>query len=158
VAVGPVLGSHAAIALSGALLAVLFRRHEERGRPRAAFAWVALAFGAGLALAGAGLHALHTLHPAFRISKIAATPPWCLLSSAATCAAWVVVFVLADVGGWHRWPPAVRLAGRHALLVYLMAPFALSVLAVTGMPDVVGTSTGLGALRAVGLPWVVCRR
>jgi hypothetical protein len=82
----------------------------------------AAAFG----VAGLLLHTLHSLHAAFTISKIHATQPWGLLSAALTTAAWVAVFVIADVLGRREWPKAVQIAGENPLLAYLLAPLLLS--------------------------------
>ena len=116
--------------LAGTLLGVLLRRHlRERGSAWR-FAAQMLGYAAALAAAGLLLHTLHDLHPAFRVSKIHATLPWGLLSSALTCAAWVLVFVLVDVLAWRRWPRSFTIAGENPLVAYLMAPFLLSLFAL----------------------------
>ena len=92
------------------------------------------------------LHTLHDLHPAFRVSKIHATVPWGLLSSALTCAAWVLVFVLVDVLGFRRWPRSFAIAGENPLVAYLMAPFLLSLFALA-TPLFGGTNVYAGSRR-----------
>ena len=82
--VGSVLGSHAAIVVSGVLLTLLIRRHQD---DPAAVVKEALAYAAALAAAALLLHTLNGVHPAFWYHKNRATLPWCLLSSAWT-AAW----------------------------------------------------------------------
>ena len=67
---------------------------------------------------------------AFTISKIHATLPWGLVSAALTCAAWVAVFVIADVLGQARWPRSISIAGENPLLAYLLAPLLLSLFAL----------------------------
>jgi predicted acyltransferase len=123
-----------------------------------------LGYAAGLATAGLFLHTLHELHPAFRVSKIHATVPWGLLCSALTCAAWVLVFVLVDVLGWRRWPRSFSIAGENPLVAYLMAPFLLSLFALsaplfggTNYYEVLGGTTGIGLVRSAVFAWLVVR-
>ena len=104
------------------------------------------------------------LHPAFWLNKVLATPPWCLLSSALTAACWAVIFVLTDVKGWRRWPKAVSIAGENALLCYLMAPFLLSLFALSAplfggnnFYEKLGESTVIGFVRSTVFAWVVVR-
>lgn len=114
--VGRAVASHSAIAVSGTLLGVLLLRHRREGAPAWRIMHSALGYAAGLAAAGALLHTLHGLHRAFWVSKVLATPPWCLLSSAITAATWVAVLALTDLKGWRRWPKALSIAGENALL------------------------------------------
>jgi len=165
VTVGRVLGSHAAVVLSGTVLALLIRRHRDDSSGRRL---LGQAVGYALALAAAAvlLHSLNGLHPAFWFHKIRATPPWCLLSSAWTCAAWGALYWIVDVKGWRRWPRIVPLAGENALLAYLLAPLLLSLFALTtplfGGVDpyaVLGRTLGIGTLRSlafVGLVVALC--
>jgi len=162
--VGRALGSHAAVALSGTVLGVMLIRHQRDGGPGRRLAWQSLGYGAGLATAGVWLHALHELHPAFRISKMLATAPWCLLSSALTCFAWVGLFVLVDLRGWRRWPKAMSIAGENPLVAYFMAPFLLSLFALTAPLfggtnpyEALGASTWIGLVRSALFAWIVVR-
>ena len=123
-----------------------------------------LAGPAALAAAGLFLHTLHDLHPAFRVNKIHATVPWGLLSSALTCAAWVLVFVLVDVLGWRRWPRSFKIAGENPLVAYLMAPFLLSLFVLVAplfgggnLYEALGATTGVGLVRSAVFAWLVVR-
>jgi predicted acyltransferase len=161
--VGRVLGSHGALVLSGAVLTLALLRHRAGGRRPAQFIVPALGYGAALAAAGLALHALRDVHPAFWINKTRATAAWCLLSGAATVAAWVLTYALADVRGWRRWPRAITTAGENALSIYLLAPFLLSVFALLGVLwgtnpyHALGGSLAAGVLRAVVFAWAVVR-
>lgn len=162
--VGRALGSHAAVALSGTVLGVMLIRHQREGGLGRRLAWQSLGYGVGLAVAGLLLHALHGLDPAFRISKMLATAPWCLLSSALTCFAWVGLFVLVDLRGWRRWPRAVSIAGENPLVAYFMAPFLLSLFALTAPLlggtnpyEALGASTWIGLVRSALFAWIVVR-
>jgi heparan-alpha-glucosaminide N-acetyltransferase len=162
--VGRTVAAHSAVALSGTLLGVMLLRHRQAGLPASRLVAPALGYGAGLAAAGLLLHALHGLHPAFWVNKVLATPPWCLLSSAITAAFWAGIFFLADVKGWRRWPKTVTIAGENALLCYLMAPFLLSLFALsaalfggTNVYHRLGAGTAIGFVRSIVFSWVVVR-
>jgi len=162
--VGPIVGTHGATVLAGTLLGVLLKRHlAESGSPWR-FAGSVFAYAAALAAAGALLHTLHGLHPAFRVSKIDATIPWGLFSSALTCAAWALLFVLVDVVGWRRWPRSLTIAGENPLIAYLMAPFLLSLFALSAplsggvsFYESLGQTTWIGLVRSAVFAWIVVR-
>jgi hypothetical protein len=161
---GPILGTHGAIVLAGALLGILLKRHLAEGGSRGRFAGQVVGYAAALGLAGLLLHTLHGLHPAFRVSKIHATAPWGLVSSALTCGALVLVFVLADVRGGRRFPPSLTMAGENPLVAYLMAPFLLSLAALaaplsggTNLYEALGQTTGVGLVRSAVFAWLVVR-
>jgi predicted acyltransferase len=162
--VGPIVGTHGAAVLAGTLLGVLLKRHQGEGGSAWRFGAEMLGYAAALATAGLFLHTLHDLHPAFRVSKIHATLPWGLLCSALTCAAWVVVFVLVDVLGWRRWPRSFSIAGENPLVAYLMAPFLLSLVALsapllggTDFYEALGRTTSIGLVRSAVFAWLVVR-
>lgn len=118
--IGSMLGSHAAITLSGVILGIILsgseaQSHTERIR------WGVLY---GLALYGSGimLHSLHEIDPMFIVNKILATPTWCLLSSAYTVWVWVLIYWLMDVRGWKSWAAILEPAGQNPLLAYILAP------------------------------------
>jgi heparan-alpha-glucosaminide N-acetyltransferase len=162
--VGQDLGSLAAVALSGTVLGLMLVRHRREGASPRAFVLPALGYAAGLEAAGLLLHAPHALHPAFTIDKPLATLPWCLLSSALTAAAWVVVFFVADVKGWRRWPRIFTIGGENALLAYFMAPFFLSLFALsapvfggTNPYGALGEHAAIGVVRSAVFAWAVVR-
>jgi heparan-alpha-glucosaminide N-acetyltransferase len=162
--VGSVLGSHGAVVVSGTVLGILAKQASRAGRaPSLRFAARTLAYCAALAAAGLLLHALCGLHPAFTIDKPLATPPWCLLSSALTGAAWVAVYVAVDVWGVRRWPAAVTIAGENALVAYLLAPFLLALFAVLAPVfgrnpyAALGGNVWIGTLRSAVFAWLVAR-
>ena len=162
--VGSVLGSHGAVVLSGAILSVMLRLHQRDAAPAGRFVGPALAYAAGLAAAGLLLHTLSALDPAFRFSKVHATPPWCLVSSALTAAAWAAVYAVADVRGFRRWPPAVLMAGESALVAYLLAPFLLSLFEAsaplfggTNVYEALAQNTAVGLVRSAVFAWMVVR-
>jgi heparan-alpha-glucosaminide N-acetyltransferase len=162
--VGPVIGTHGSQVLAGALLGVLLRRHLQEGGSAWRFAARIFGYAAALGAAGILLRSLSGLHPAFIISKNHATVPWGLVSSALTCGAWAVVFVLIDILGLRRWPRSFAIAGENPLLAYLMAPFLASLFALSaplfGGTDVyaaLGRTTGIGLVRSAVFAWLVVR-
>ncbi len=162
--VGPVIGTHGSLVLAGALLGVLLKGHTQAGGSAWRFAARMLGYAAALGAAGLLLRSLNGLHPAFIISKNHATVPWGLVSSALTCGAWVVVFVLVDILGHRRWPRSFTIAGENPLLAYLMAPFLLSLFELsaplvggTNVYAALGATTGVGLVRSAVFAWLVVR-
>lgn len=80
-----------------------FRRRAALG-----IAYAAVLFTAGWALTPLG------------ISKNAATPSWCLFSSAISTLLFAGVYWLADVRGYSNWAAFARPAGANTLLTYLL--------------------------------------
>jgi predicted acyltransferase len=161
---GPVVGTHGALVLAGALLGVLLRRHMQEGGSAWRFAARMLGYAAALGAAGVLLRSLSGLNPAFIISKNHATVAWGLVSSALTCGGWVAVFVLVDILGYRRWPRSFAIAGENPLLAYLMAPFLASLFALsapvfggTDLYEALGQTTGIGLVRSAVFAWIVVR-
>jgi predicted acyltransferase len=129
--------------------------------------WAVL-YGLGLGVAAHLLHAAHGIHPMFIFNKGLATPPWCLLSSAITVAAWVVLYGLIDVRGFARGATLLEGAGQNALTAYLLA-FVLEALLTllsqaTGLPNLyaaLGDRFATGFSRAIllslGIAWLASR-
>ena len=161
--VGRMLGAHGALVLSGAVLGLALRRHRDERRPPARFILPALGFALACAVMGGLVHALHGVHPAFEVSKIRATAAWCLLSAAWTVLAWAAAYASADVAGHRRWPRAIAMAGENALVIYLLAPFLLSVFELVAWAlgrnpyEALGGSLAAGMVRAVVFAWAVVR-
>ncbi|MFH0975259.1 MAG: DUF5009 domain-containing protein [Spirochaetota bacterium] len=120
VSIGPFLGTHSAICLSGAALGILISEnlHEKTHRCRITRAAV---LGIGFAAAGYMLHSLSKMHPMFIISKLSATPSWGLLSSAFTALAWVLIYIVSDVSKENKVTKIMEHAGRNALMAYILS-------------------------------------
>jgi heparan-alpha-glucosaminide N-acetyltransferase len=101
-------------------------------------AWWALGYAAVLFTAG-------WLLTSFGISKIRATPTWCLYCSGISTMILLAIYWLADVKGHSGWAAFVKPAGSNTLLTYLL-------------PDIFYAATGLyyvGGMLGRGLPGVL---
>ncbi len=121
IGIGSVLGSHAALTASGALLSMLLfttnKTHGQRLRIIVLFAFIAGAIGVLL-------HSFHGFHPVFIYNKNAATPPWCLVSSAWTALIFALVYLLADKHGILKGTRTIAAAGQNALFAFILGPIA----------------------------------
>lgn len=120
--------AHTSIVLCGVVCALLYFDQPQRagGRVGLGLAWAAV-------LLAAGLLARHW----FPISKIHATPSWCLLSSAACVVVFTGLYLLVDRGGRASWFRLVEPAASNPLVTYLI-PFAVLSLMQLGqwkLPD-----------------------
>jgi heparan-alpha-glucosaminide N-acetyltransferase len=148
--VGSVLGSHAAITASGALLGMTLlppaRPHRSRIKSVLFFAGV-------LACAAILLHSMHGVHRAFIYNKNAATPPWCLLSSAWTALLFAGVYWMVDARGFKPFAGVLASAGQNALFAFILGPIIYSLLGL--LPGLLGGADPwwgwLGGNAAVGI-------
>lgn len=120
IGIGSMLGSHAAVTASGALLGLtLFPSTSDKARITSA-----LLFAGVLGAAAILLHTLHDIHPMFYYNKNAATPPWCLLSSAWTALIWAGVYWLIEVQRFKPGTALLAAAGQNALFAFILGPIA----------------------------------
>ncbi len=129
VSIGSMLGSHAALTLSGVVFGAVLLPTSPVRDPAARIRW-ALGYGAFLFAAAWLLHSAADVHDMFIVNKIAATPAWCLYSAAITIWLWVPLYWWLDARRAARAPGAALLerAGQNALLAYILAPIAYDVL------------------------------
>jgi heparan-alpha-glucosaminide N-acetyltransferase len=162
--IGSMLGSYAALVVSGVALGMILTPSSEIQSHRERIRW-GIVYGFALAAAGYLLHSGHEIHRMFIINKIFATPPWCLWSAAITIWFWLAIYYLMDVRGWKRWAIPVEPAGQNALLAYVLAPllYALfGILASVGpglnFYERLGTTFAVGFWRSVvfafGVTWL----
>lgn len=163
--IGAMLGSHAAITVSGVVLGVVVSADSRWKSPSERLRW-ALLYGAALFAAGQLVHSAHAVHRIFIFNKIEATPAWCLVSSAYTVWLWAAIYWIVDVRG--RRGAAVRTldtAGQSALLAYVLPGVfyaAIGLIGIAGVPDLyfgLGRSSmpagiARAALFAIGIVWV----
>lgn len=105
-------GAMCSITMAGVVTSIFFRRPKD-GRDWHSGMVQALGFGvitlgAGWALAPLG------------ISKIRATPTWCLWSIGAAAIMFALLYWICDVKQWRRWAAPVHSAGANTLTTYLL--------------------------------------
>lgn len=147
--------AHGSIVLCGVVctLIVFDARRTADSRRRLA---EAAAFAAALLAAG------WLLRPWFGISKIYATPSWCLISAGIAVLVFGALHLLVDLRHADGWVRRVEPAASHPLLTYLL-PFVIeAVLALAGLAVPAPLRQGaLGIAWAVGyavlVVWLVSR-
>jgi hypothetical protein len=112
--------AHTSIVLAGVICALLFHDHGSIRLPAQRHA-CALAMAAALLAAGLALR------PWFPISKIHATPSWCLSSAAACVVIYALLQLLIQHAGVDRWVAWVLPAANNPLVTYLL-PFVVAAL------------------------------
>jgi hypothetical protein len=150
VSVGEALGSHAAITVAGVALGMMLAPGSTVTGDSARVRW-AFWFAAALLAAGNLLHAAHGIHRMFIYNKNAATPPWCLISSALTTFVWIGIYWLVDVRKASRGTRLLTLAGQNALLAYLLAPVLSSLIQLAHVEfyGSLGSSFATGFARSI---------
>jgi len=155
--IGSMLGSHAAIVVSGTILGMILTPNSSLKTARARMQW-ALFYGLGLAAAGYLLHAAHGVHQMFIINKILATPPWCLWCAAITTWVWLGIYWLMDVQKKTRWAALLEPAGQNPLFAYILSSILVSLFALLGrfnFHHVLGQSFAIGFWRSVAYAFLV---
>jgi predicted acyltransferase len=118
-------GAMPAMVMAGVVVSTIFREQHRWPKVRQKM-WVSLGFAAACLAAGGLLTPLG-------ISKIRATPTWCLYSIAAGTAIFAALYWLCDVKGRTRWAFFVRSAGSNTLLTYLLPDLYFFLLQLFGV-------------------------
>jgi heparan-alpha-glucosaminide N-acetyltransferase len=105
-------GALPCIIMAGIITSSIFLRADRCPNPRRA---ILLAIGFGVLILAAG----RMLTP-FGISKIRATPTWCLYSIGASVLLFTLLYWICDVKKWTKWAFPVHAAGSNTLLTYLL--------------------------------------
>jgi heparan-alpha-glucosaminide N-acetyltransferase len=129
--------SHTSITLCGLIVSLIF---FDRGRTKTVQRTVHKRFVDVSAFALLLLAAGYVLRPYFKISKIYATPTWCLYSSAICIAIFALLYWLIDLKKWQAWTAFFRPAAANPLLVYIIPyiVYALMQYLHLSLPDVFG--------------------
>jgi predicted acyltransferase len=109
--------AHVSIVLSGVLLSLIFFDQGLNTTRRQRY-WQAAGFTLILLVAG------YFLRPYFGISKIYATPTWCLYSAAICCILFGFLYWLIDIKHQSKWTVFFRPAAANPLLTYII-PFVI---------------------------------
>ncbi|HTV06594.1 MAG TPA: DUF5009 domain-containing protein [Acidobacteriaceae bacterium] len=116
-------GSWACMTMAGVVTSVIFlgehRWKAAKQRMQLAAAFAVLNFVAGWLLTPLG------------ISKIRATPTWCLYSDGAAILCFTLLYWICDVKKQTGWAFPVRSAGSNTLLTYLLPDFYAFIIGVT---------------------------
>ena len=125
------IGGHASLTVAGMLVAVLMGL----GGPGAGGGGAARGGGvAAVSLLGLGLAAAgRLLEPLYGISKIKATPTWCLYSAALCTGLLLLLFLLVDRWRWTAWARPLQPVGANPLLAYILPDIVYALLAVAGV-------------------------
>jgi heparan-alpha-glucosaminide N-acetyltransferase len=147
--------AHSSIVLTGTICTQIFFDTRRRDSSRRRFVEVGVLL---LAL----LLAAYALRPYFGISKIYATPSWCLYSAAICVATFTLLYALIDLKKITHWTAVVEPAATNPLVTYLIPFVVESLLLLTGLalPAVLsrGYSGILWAATYAGLVvWLVAR-
>ncbi|MFT3705085.1 MAG: DUF5009 domain-containing protein [Agriterribacter sp.] len=121
--------AHTSIVLSGMVLSLIYFGNDSA---------LKRSFIEALLLAILFLVAGYLLRPYYKISKIYATPTWCLYSAAACTVLYSLLYWLIDVKGIKRWTAFFKPAATNPLLTYIIPDiiFALClVLHISLIPD-----------------------
>jgi predicted acyltransferase len=128
--IGEALGSHAAIAVAGVLLASILLSPPDALSTIASRARFTLLFSAGFAAAAL------LLYRQWGISKNEAAPSWCLWSMAITAVLWLGFYFVADVSPAGRiLARPLAVAGQNVLLAYLLSEMLSSTLSVVHLDE-----------------------
>ena len=118
--------AHTSIVLCGAVVSLLFFERTKDAPARIRFFHV-LIFTVLLFVAG------YFLRPGFKISKIHATPTWCLYSAAFCTLLFAFLYFLIDRKKIHGWTAFFKPAACNSLLTYIIPDIIYYLAALTGI-------------------------
>jgi heparan-alpha-glucosaminide N-acetyltransferase len=105
--------AHTSIVLCGIVLSLLFFDQNIIKKINLRFIYAGL-FALAAAVAG------YLLRPCYTISKIYATPTWCLYSVAICTILFSILYWLTDISKYDKWTRFFQPAASNALLVYIL--------------------------------------
>ncbi len=118
--------AHTSIVLSGIVLSLLFFEKSIIHKIYTRFVFASL-FALAAAIAG------YIMRPYFGISKIYATPTWCLYCVAICTVLYSILYWLTDVLKVYKWTAFFQPAASNALLVYILPAIVMYVQRLTGL-------------------------
>jgi heparan-alpha-glucosaminide N-acetyltransferase len=105
--------AHTSIVLCGIILSQLFFSKKISDVITRRFIWAGI-FMTVLFMAG------YQLRPYYKISKIYATPTWCLYSAGFSCIIFGLLYWLTDIQGKNKWTTFFKPAATNPLLTYII--------------------------------------
>ncbi len=124
--IGPHIGSHSVLTLSGVIVSLIFLNKDKEVTSRAK---ITQTLGLALFLFVIG----YMLRPLYGISKIYATPSWALYSAAICTVLYILIYWLIDVAGIKGWAKILKPAGSNPLLAYILPSIILAVFRIFGI-------------------------
>lgn len=119
--------AHTSIVLCGIVLSrIFFGEAAKQSQRRTPFVQAAV-FTALLFTGG------YFLRPFFKISKIYATPTWCLYSAAFCCLIFSFLYWITDIRHSSRWTGFFKPAATNPLLTYIIPGILFSFFSLTGI-------------------------
>lgn len=118
--------AHTSIALCGVVLSRIFFNGTKTSSNTVRFTQAAF-FASLLFTAG------YLLRPYYKISKINATPTWCLYSAAACCIIFGLLYWIVDIKGKSNWIRFFKPAATNPLLTYIIPGILFSFFSLTGI-------------------------
>ena len=116
--------AHTSVVLCGIVLSQIFFGKKIAASINKPFMWAAifmlLCFIAGF-----------ILRPYYKISKIYATPTWCLYSAGFCCIIFSLLYWLIDIKGKSKWTQFFRPAATNPLLTYIIPGILFSFFSLT---------------------------
>jgi heparan-alpha-glucosaminide N-acetyltransferase len=118
--------AHTSIALCGVVLSRIFFNSTKTSSNKLRFTQAAF-FAVLLFTAG------YLLRPYYKISKIYATPSWCLYSAAACCIIFALLYWTIDINGKSSWMRFFKPAATNPLLTYIIPGILFSFFSLTAI-------------------------
>ncbi|MGH9617815.1 MAG: DUF5009 domain-containing protein [Acidobacteriaceae bacterium] len=142
-------GDSASIVMAGVVTSIIFLGKHRWQRLRQKM-WMALGFAAATLIAAWAMAPLG-------ISKIRATPTWCLACVGASVLCFMLLYWVCDVMGKTRWAFFAKPAGENTLLTYLLPDIYAYLTALVGFTyfDNRFQSGASGVLNAVVFTFVI---
>jgi predicted acyltransferase len=146
--------AHTSIVLCGVITSLIFFNETHFKTISRRFVDVFI-FATGLLIAGA------LLRPYYQISKIYATPTWCLYSAAICCIIFALLYWLIDLKKQNRWTTFFQPAAANPLLTYIIPPILAALFHYLDFfPAPAGVKTGFPGILwclgyAIAIMWLV---
>ncbi|MFT3935590.1 MAG: DUF5009 domain-containing protein [Chitinophagaceae bacterium] len=118
--------AHASIVLCGIVLSQIFFKSTAAATINKRFAMAGI-FLAALFVAG------FVIRPYYKISKIYATPTWCLYSAGFCCIIFCLLYWLIDIKGKNQWINFFKPAATNPLLTYIIPGIWFSFFSLIGI-------------------------
>lgn len=121
---GSTIGAHASITTAGVFFSILLFQKSRNLREKLIFTVV---YTLILFLSG------YLLRPLYGISKIYATPAWCLYSAALCCIIYFIIYWIVDEKKIISWSSFLKPAGMNPLLAYILPSIVYAILVLAGI-------------------------